>query len=383
MSTPTRIRFDAATTLDETARVVAGIADEISRMGFGVPGTQGSPSDADSREAYAVYGQAGLIGLHWPERFGGHDLDPLFTIAVEEQMGYNWLPMSSYLLSVKTIGNALLQYATEELCARFLPQIVAGDLVFCQGFSELSAGTDLASLRTVARRDGDNFIVNGHKIWTSSVEYADWIYLAVRTGGVDSRHRGLSVLIADMKSPGIDLQIHPTLGGGTLGEVTLTDVVIPVGQLIGDENAGWNILMGTLDYERVTTEKVGIVERLLDDLERIVQSSDGTDRISELRGEAQVARLHGQRATSRLAAGEDSSAESSMAKLSVAVLMQRLADAFVDLVGPAAHVESGLGSVLDGHLAAFYRAAVATTIAGGVSDIQRKNISRKRIGARA
>ncbi|MUL82240.1 MULTISPECIES: acyl-CoA dehydrogenase family protein [unclassified Mycolicibacterium] len=377
MSTTVETTLVPRQTLDDIAR----LAQEFAASGCGAPPTQGSPSDADSREAYAAYGKAGLIGMHWPVRFGGRGFDSAVTFAVEEKMGYQWLPMSSYLLSVKTIGNALLQYATEQMCAEFIPRIASGELIFCQGFSEPEAGTDLGSLRTVARRDGDRYIVNGHKIWTSSAEYADWVYLAVRTGSTESRHRGLSVFLVDMNTPGIHVDVHRTLGGGTIGELTLTDVAVPADQVVGEIDGGWTILMGTLDYERVTSEKVGVMLRLLDEIDPLVVDSRGRQTLDRIRGDAHIAREHGRRATERLAAGVDASAESSMAKLSIAVLMQELAAVAVELVGPRALIESGPGAVVDGKLAAFGRAAVATTIAGGVSDIQRKNISRRRIGS--
>ncbi|MET4426784.1 acyl-CoA dehydrogenase family protein [Mycolicibacterium sp. 624] len=364
-------------TVDDIAR----LAQEFAVRGCGVPPTQGSPSDADSREAYTAYGKAGLIGMHWPTRFGGGGFDPMMTFAVEEQLGYHWLPMSSYLLSVKTIGNALLQYASEQMCAEFIPRIASGELIFCQGFSEPEAGTDLGSLRTTAHRDGDRYIVNGRKIWTSSAEYADWVYLAVRTGSTESRHRGLSVFLVKMSTPGILVDVHKTLGGGTIGELTLTDVVVPADQVVGEIDGGWQILMGTLDYERVTSEKVGVMLRLLDELDPLVTDRAGRQVLHRIRGDAHIAREHGRRATKRLATGLDASAESSMAKLSIALLMQELAATAAELVGPRALIESGPGAVLDGKLAAFARAAVATTIAGGVSDIQRKNISRRRIGS--
>ena len=372
-----------AATLQTTAREVARLAADFDVRGCGAPAVQGSPSDADSRAAYTAYGHAGLIGMHWPVKFGGGGHDPLVTFAVEEQMGYHWLPMSSYLLSVKTIGNALLQYAGEAMCAAFIPRIASGELIFCQGFSEPEAGSDLGSLRTTAVRDGDRFIVNGRKIWTSSAEHADWVYLAVRTGSQESRHRGLSVFLVDINTPGIVVDVHQTLGGGTLGELTLTDVAVPADQVVGEIDGGWQILMGTLDYERVTSEKVGVMLRLLDELEPVVTDRGGRATLDRIRGDAHIAREHGRRATERLAAGQDASAESSMAKLSIALLMQELAAAAVDLVGPRALIEHGQGAVLGGKLAAFARAAVATTIAGGVSDIQRKNISRRRIGARS
>ena len=209
------------------------------------------PSDGDSRAGYAAMGYDGWIGLHWPERFGGRGGDPLATVAVEERFGYHWLPLSGYLLSVKTIGNALLRHATEELRERLLPKIAAGELLFCQGFSEPEAGSDLAALRTTAVHDGDRFVVSGHKIWTSSAAIADWIYLAVRTDPAAARpHRGISVLVAEMRSPGIEVREIPTVGGGLLYEVFLTGVEVPADQLVGELHGGWHVLMSTLDHER-------------------------------------------------------------------------------------------------------------------------------------
>lgn len=363
------------------AKAVAALAEDLAQAGHLAPSTQGSPSDADSRVAYAAYGRAGLIGPHWAPEYGGLGVDPLVTLAIEEQLGYHWLPMSGYLLSVKTIGNAMIQYARPELCERILPAVASGERIFCQGFSEPEVGTDLGSLRTTARLDGDAYVVNGHKIWTSSADVADWVYLAVRTGEPGSRHRGLTVLVADMSTPGIVVDTHRTLGGGTIGELTLTDVVIPADQVVGEVNGGWKVLMGTLDYERVTSEKVGVVERLLDGLDEIATTPRARTELSRLRGETAAARAHGRRATELLAAGADASGASSMAKLSVALLMQDLAAAAVDLLGPRVLIEQGPGALLDGRLAAFRRSSVSTTIAGGVSDIQRRNIARQRLAA--
>jgi alkylation response protein AidB-like acyl-CoA dehydrogenase len=289
-------------------------------------------------------------------------------VTCEEIFGYHWLPLSGYLLSVKTIGNALLRFAAPELQERLLPEIAAGRLMFCQGFSEPDAGSDLAALHTTARDLGDRFVVSGRKLWTSSAEYADWIYLAVRTGS--SRHRGLSVLVAPIDSPGVVVTTHATLGGGTLGEVVLEDVEIPRDQLVGALDGGWAVLMGTLDHERVTSEKVGVVLWLLDRLDELVPS----ERLLRLRGEAEAARLHGRRAAELLAEGRPASEQSSMAKLAVAVLMQRVAATAVELLGPAALVEEGTAT-LGGRVAAFHRAAVATTISGGAAEIQRRVIA--------
>jgi 3-oxocholest-4-en-26-oyl-CoA dehydrogenase alpha subunit len=340
---------------------------------------QGMPSDGDSHAVYRALGEEGWIGVHWPVELGGRGLSSLHTLACEERFGYRWLPLSGYLLSVKTIGNALLRFASAELQEQLLPEIAAGRLLFCQGFSEPDAGSDLASLRTRARRDGNRFIVSGRKIWTSSADYADWVYLAVRTDVDRERHRGLSVLVAPINTPGITVRTHPTLGGGAIGELELDEVEIPAGQLVGELHGGWRVLMGTLDYERVTSEKVGTVFWLHDALAALATDRTSRRTLRRLRGAAHAARLHGRRAAELLAQGRPASGQSSMAKLSVAELMQSVAAFALELAGPAGLLEEGIGT-LRGRIAAFQRASVATTISGGAAEIQRTVIARRELG---
>jgi 3-oxocholest-4-en-26-oyl-CoA dehydrogenase alpha subunit len=340
---------------------------------------QGMPSDGDSRTVYGALGAEGWIGIHWPPELGGRGLTSLHTLACEERFGYRWLPLSGYLLSVKTIGNALLRFGSAALAERLIPEVAAGRVLFCQGFSEPDAGSDLASLRTRARRDGDRFIVSGRKIWTSSAEYADWVYLAVRTDPDRDRHRGLSVLVADVTTPGLTVTTHDTLGGGTLGELALDEVEIPADQMVGELHGGWRVLMGTLDYERVTSEKVGTVCWLLDALAPLATDRRAAQSLRRLRGAARAARLHGRRAAQLLETGRPASGQSSMAKLSVAELMQQVAAFAVDLLGPEGLLEEGTGT-LRGRVAAFQRAAVATTISGGAAEIQRGVIARRELG---
>jgi 3-oxocholest-4-en-26-oyl-CoA dehydrogenase alpha subunit len=365
---------ELAAAADSWARSLAPLVEAEPQLRY-----QGMPSDGDSRAVYAALGAAGWIGVHWPPALGGRGLSALHTLACEERFGYRWLPLSGYLLSVKTIGNALLRFGSQALQRQLVPEVAAGRLLFCQGFSEPDAGSDLASLRTGARRERDRFIVSGRKIWTSSAEYADWVYLAVRTDPQRDRHRGLSVLVADMNAPGITVTTHRTLGGGTLGELTLDEVAIPAEQLVGELHGGWQVLMGTLDYERVTSEKVGTVLWLLDTLAPLADERGRRQQLARLRGAAQAARLHGRRAARLLEAGRPASGQSSMAKLSVAELMQRLAAFAVDLLGPAGLLEEGTGT-LRGRIAAFQRASVATTISGGAAEIQRTVIARRELG---
>lgn len=362
---------EVAAQADTFARSLAGVVAADPALRY-----QGMPSDGDSRAVYRALGEAGWIGIHWPEALGGRGLSSQHTLACEERFGYHWLPLSGYLLSVKTIGNALLRFAGPELQERLVPEVAAGRLLFCQGFSEPDAGSDLASLRTRAWYDDGRFVVSGRKIWTSSADYADWVYLAVRTDSERERHRGVSVLVADINTPGITVGTHRTLGGGTIGELELSDVEIPAGQLVGELHGGWRVLMGTLDYERVTSEKVGTVFSLLDALGPLADDRAARRTLRRLRGAAQAARLHGRRAAELLQAGQPASDQSSMAKLSVAELMQEVAAFAVDLLGPEGLLEEGVGT-LRGRVAAFQRASVATTISGGAAEIQRTVIARR------
>ena len=339
---------------------------------------QGLLSDGDSRAVHRALGEAGWIGLSWPVELGGRGLTVLDATLVEEVFGYHWLPLSSYLLSYKTIGLALERFAAPSLRDRLLPAVARGELVFCQGFSEPEAGSDLASLRTRAVRAGDRYVVDGHKIWTSSASLADWIYLAARTDPGEPRHRGISVFVAAMDTPGIDVRSFPTLGGGTLNEVFLDGVEVPADQLVGEENGGWAVLMHTLDFERITAEKLGGIAWVLDRLEERVGPSA---RLALLRGELDAARLLSFRAADVLDRGEPGSVTSAMAKLAGARLAQRVGDAAVDLLGLDGLVE-GPGTDVVGRAAGLYRASAGSTVSGGAAEIQQLVIARRGLGLR-
>ncbi len=345
---------------------------------------QGMLSDGDSTAVNRALGKAGWIGMSWPRELGGRGLTRFDATLVEEVFGYHWLPLSSYLLSYKTIGAALERFATSALVERLLPPITRGELVFCQGFSEPGAGTDLGSLTTRAVRRGDRFVVDGHKIWTSSAHVADWIYLAVRTDPTLPKHRGLSVLVAPIDTPGIEVRSFATLGGGTLCEVFLNGVEIPAENLVGGLNGGWAVLMYTLDFERITAEKLGGVAWVLDALEARLTATErldatARDALSHLRGELAAARLLSFRAADTLDRGLPGSATSAMAKLSGARLAQRAADAVIDLLGLEGLAEGG-NAPLEGRAAGLYRGSVGSTIAGGTTEVQQLVIARRGLG---
>ena len=345
---------------------------------------QGILSDGDSRDVTRALGGAGWIGMTWPEELGGRGLTHVDAALVEEVFGYHWLPLSLYLLSYKTIGCALERFAAPGLKERLLGPIARGELTFCQGFSEPEAGSDLASLTTRAVRRGDRWIVDGRKIWTSSAWLADWIYLAVRTNPDEPRHRGISVLVAPIETPGIDVRRFPVLGGGFLCEVFLDGVEIPAENLVGEVDRGWDVLMHTLDFERITAEKLGGLTWVLDGLEARLSETDRLaevwPRVASLRGELAGARLLSLRAADLLDRGEPASAVSAMAMLAGARLAQRLAREGIDLLGLEGLADSHPSAPLEGRIGALYRASVGSTISGGSAEILQVVIARRGLG---
>ena len=343
-------------------------------------------SDGDSREVTRALGEAGWIGMTWPEELGGRGLTHVDAALVEDVFGYHWLPLSLYLLSYKTIGCALERFASPALQERLLGPIARGELTFCQGFSEPEAGSDLASLTTRATLRDDRFVVDGHKIWTSSAWLADWIYLAVRTNPDEPRHRGISVLVAPLETPGIEVRRFPVLGGGYLCEVFLDGVEIPVENLVGEVDGGWDVLMHTLDFERITAEKLGGLAWLVDELERRLRETDRLDgtrpRVAALRGELAAARLLSLRAADLLDRAEAASSASAMAKLAGARLAQRLARDGVELLGLEGLADAHPSAPLEGRIGGLYRAAVGSTISGGSAEILQVVIARRGLGLR-
>ena len=347
---------------------------------------QGMLSDGDSREVTLALGEAGWIGMTWPEELGGRGLTHVDTALVEDVFGYHWLPLSLYLLSYKTIGSALERFASPALKERLLGPIARGELTFCQGFSEPEAGSDLASLTTRAVRRDDRWIVDGHKIWTSSAWLADWIYIAVRTNPDEPRHRGISVLVAPLDTPGIEVRRFPALGGGYLCEVFLDGVEIPAENLVGDVDRGWDVLMHTLDFERITAEKLGGLAWILDGLEGRLRETERLEgawpRVAALRGELAAARLLSLRAADVLDRGEPASAASAMAKLAGARLAQRLVREGIELLGLEGLTDAYAPAPLEGRLGGLYRASVGSTISGGSAEILQVVIARRGLGLR-
>ena len=247
----------------EAAAFCAGLRP-VARERTPSGGARGcSPTATRSRSTARSARRAGS-GCRGRVELGGRGLSRLTATLVEEVFGYHWLPLSSYLLSYKTIGAAIERFALAELVERLLPPIARGELVFCQGFSEPGAGSDLGALTTRAELRGDTYVVTRPQ--DLDVERAARrLDLPRRPHRPPTRkHRGISVLVCPVDTPGIEVRTFPTLGGGTLCETFLDGVEIPAANLVGEVNGGWDVLMYTLDFERVTAEKIGGAAWVLD-----------------------------------------------------------------------------------------------------------------------
>ena len=344
------------------------------------------PSDGDSRAGYEAMGREGWIGLHWPERLGGRGLDPLTTVAAEERFGYHWLPLSGYLLSVKTIGNVLLGHASAELQGAAAP----GDRRRAAACSARASPSPrrARTWRRCAPRHGARGIASSCPATRSgpraprSRTGSTWRCGPTRTPSAP--HRGISVLVADMRSPGIEVREIATVGGGVLCEVFLTDVEVPAGQLVGELHGGWRVLMGTLDHERVTSEKVGVVLRVLDDLEGRghVRGRPARAAPAARRGAGRAAaRAAGRRAAGRGPAGRGPPRRwrSSRSPRWCAAPPRRACECWAR----ARSWRTGREAWATAALAALTRASAGSSVAGGAAEIQRRVIARRGLGCAA
>jgi alkylation response protein AidB-like acyl-CoA dehydrogenase len=288
------------------------------------------------------------------------------------------------------LGPTLIAHGTEEQKKTHLPRILSGEVYWCQGYSEPGSGSDLASLQTRAIRDGDDFVINGQKIWTSGAHLADWMFGLVRTDPDAPKHRGITYLLIDMKSPGITVRPLVNLGGDHhFNEVFFEDVRVPVTHAVGEVNRGWYVGATTLDFERSSIgSAVGqrqAVERNLAWFRTNAGSLHPTARAAvrhewtERYLEVSVAKLLAYRVISMQAAGRIPNSEASIAKLYNTELTQRISRTALKMVGQWGAVRDQRGP-LQGDPAGGYLQSVASTIAGGTSEIQRNIIATRGLG---
>ncbi|WP_456697183.1 acyl-CoA dehydrogenase family protein [Aeromicrobium sp. P5_D10] len=323
----------------------------------------------------------GYIGQSWPVEWGGKGLSPAMDAILNEETGnFNAPPLPG---TAGYIGRALQMYGTDEQRKQFLPSTISGDIQWCQGFSEPSAGSDLAALRTKAVREGDEYVVNGHKMWTSSGQYSDWCLLLARTDSEAPKHKGISAFLVDMKSPGITVSpIVLADGSPETTEVFWDDVRIPAAQRLGEEGEGWRIAMTTVSYERGPSD-IGFISTYrknlsaLEDRAREAGLTDSPQVRADLarayvRGE--VLRLNVLQQLSMRVSGRPPGEEGSISKMLWTESEQELQHLALKLFGP----EVVTGRRND-YLHRYFNSR-PISVYGGSAQIQRNIIAQRLLG---
>jgi len=328
----------------------------------------------------------GWLCFGWPKEFGGRGADEVdhFLFFDESMRAAAPVPM----LTVNTVGPTIMRYGTDEQKQFFLPKIAAGDIEFCIGYSEPNSGTDLASLQCRAVRDGDDYVVNGQKIWTSLAGGADYCWLAVRTDPTVSKHAGISMLIVDMKSKGIRVDPLHLLSEHDINQVFFDDVRVPVKNLVGGENKGWKLITNQLNHERVTLCSSGIMERAYGvalDYAKTTRIADGRRLLDEEWVQVNLAkvyagteflRLLNWKVASSAKKGALSPADASATKVFGTEFYLDAFQLLMEVVGPRAYLRRGSPeAVAAGHLEGLYRSLMILTFGGGVNEVQRDLIA--------
>ncbi|MFE4962334.1 acyl-CoA dehydrogenase family protein [Streptomyces sp. NPDC056660] len=339
-------------------------------------------------------GADGLLGLGWPVEYGGQGRGAEEQFVFFDEAYRAGAPVS--MVTLNTVGPTLMKYGSDEQKARLLPGILSGDLVFAIGYSEPSAGTDLASLRTRAVRDGDGWRIDGQKIFTSGAQHADWIWLACRTDPEVPKHRGISILLVPTDAPGFSWTPIETVGGQITTATYYDGVRVPAGHLVGAEHDGWSLITNQLNHERVALAATAMqAEDFYEAALTAARTPDpvtGQRRVDESWVRFRLAEAHARLAANRLlswrlvgdaGAGGVAPAEASGVKFAgteSAVATYRMCQ---EIVGEAALVRSGSpGAFEDGELERLNRAAQINTFGGGVSEVQREIVATMRLGMR-
>jgi alkylation response protein AidB-like acyl-CoA dehydrogenase len=374
------------------------IAEEVrSFLSANMPDPLAAPADFDERIAWLRDWQrrlheAGLVNVAWPREHGGRGATLGEQMVVEEELARAGAPELIGVVGLGVVGPSIVAHASDEQKRRWLPKILSAEEIWCQGFSEPDAGSDLASLRTVAEDRGDHWLVRGQKTWTSWAQYARWCAVLARTDRDAPAHRGISYLVADMQAPGIEVRpLVQLTGDAEFSEVYFNDVVIPKEQIIGEPGAGWGIAMHTLSHERgpaVAARAVKLrvlLDQLIADARR--QQRDGRPAIEDEAVRALLARTHVQlevlrcqsaRTVGRMVASGRPGLETSIDKLQLTHAEQLLGDAAMAVFGPSAPYADADGPADIRHWQGVYLYARAASIYGGTSQVQ-KNIIAERI----
>ncbi|KKD06861.1 acyl-CoA dehydrogenase family protein [Streptomyces sp. WM6386] len=327
------------------------------------------------------------LGVGWPKEYGGRGLSAIEQFIFFDEAAQAGVPLP--LMALNTVGPTIMQFGTDEQKAYFLPKILSGEIDFAIGYSEPDAGTDLAALKTRAVRDGDHYVVNGQKIWTTNGDTADWVWLATRTDPAAPPHKGITMLLVPTTDPGYSCTVINTLAGHDTTASYYEDIRVPVTRRVGAENQGWRLITNQLNHERVTLAAHGTMAiRALHDVQRWATETKLADgrRVVDLPWVRRLlARTHTRLEALKLlnwqmvSAVQDGTLTPQDASAVKVYGSEARRDAYawlMEIVGAAGALKEGsAGTVLHGELERGYRSAVIFTFGGGNNEIQREIIS--------
>jgi alkylation response protein AidB-like acyl-CoA dehydrogenase len=340
--------------------------------------------------------QKGWIAPAWPKQYGGQDLPFMKQVVLSEELAYYRAPNTGYI-GVTYAGPTMIVYGTEEQKNEFIPGILSGDIIWCQGYSEPNAGSDLASLETRAVRDGDDYVINGTKIWSSNAHKANWCFLLARTDMDAPKHKGISYFVTPMDAPGISTRPLVNMADEhVFNEILFDNVRIPARYRVGEENRGWYIGMTTLDFERSNISSAAQYRRTLEMLTKYVKESAGGGQragdlgkdhdatrmaLADLAVENEVGRYLSYRVANMQERGQIPNYESSAAKVYHSEYAQKLSGLGLSIMGLFGQLREGSPYArLRGRFARTYVTSVGITIAAGTSEVQRNIIANRGLG---
>jgi alkylation response protein AidB-like acyl-CoA dehydrogenase len=359
-------------------------------------------SDIPRPEAYAAMRdwqrrmyEAGFVGLTWPKEAGGQGLTFMEEMILAEEMALAKAPSVLNILAIGMAGPTIVAYGTDEQKRRYPPKMLSCEEIWCQGYSEPNAGSDLASLQTRAVKDGDHYVVNGQKVWTSLAHVADWMMLLARTDPDAPKHKGITYFLLDMKTPGVTVKpLKQITGDAEFNEVYFDNVRVPESQILGGLNNGWAVGLTTLMYERLALG-FGLQVRLrialdaLVDLARQTKRNGGTaaqdpmirQKLAQMWIDTEAFKYTGARAITKLLKGELPGPEASTGKIMWVEGHQRLQELAMDIEGPYAQLTKGSEwAVADGLWQHTFLRSRANSIEGGTTEIQKNIIGERVLG---
>src|SRR5262252_3007203 len=368
----------------------AGLMTPERRAGLARDGGGDYGDGGGYKELVRQLGRDGWLALGWPAEYGGQDGSALDQLIFTDEAAVAGVPVP--FLTINTVGPTIMRFGTPEQKAHYLPRIAAGEVHFSIGYSEPEAGTDLASLRTRAVRDGDSYVINGQKMWTSLIAYADYVWLACRTDPGAPRHKGLSILIIPTDAPGFSWTPVRTVAGTTTSATYYSDVHVPASALVGGENQGWPLITNQLNHERVALTSAGPVRSALAavcDWARTTKLASGQRVIDAEWVQLNLARVHAKAEFLKLlnwrSAAEGGRGPGPAAASATKVFGTEFAtEAYrllMEVLGANAYVREGsAGAILSGKIERMHRAALILTFGGGTNEVQRDIIAATALG---